>query len=140
MSAVHDVKLQIGQISLVGMRALLGKDRVVLASHQKGRRLMFAKQRLPPGVFADIGAVVQKQLKLDFLIAGAIKQVLARLPEWRKFFSGMVRVFPLVRGSIQIECSMCWERRAFSAVSWAICARMASICGCISASVRRWGM
>ena len=56
------------------------KNVVIFAPHQQGRWLVLAEQRPPLWIFSDVGAVVQKHLKLDFLVAGAVQQIL-NMPE-----------------------------------------------------------
>ena len=59
------VKLDLRQVALVGMRAVGGKDHVVLAPDDQRRRLMLAEVCLDLRIQRQVGPVVVEEVHLD---------------------------------------------------------------------------
>src|SRR5512134_137145 len=69
MSGVEEVKLDLLQVPLIGMRAIRREDLVVLAPHNQRRRLMRAEIRLDGGIQRQVGAVVVEHIQLNLVIS-----------------------------------------------------------------------
>ena len=69
-----------GQIALVGMRAVGGKDLVVLAPDDQRRRLIFAEVCLHGRIERQVGPVVVEEIHLDLGVARPIEQRLVVHP------------------------------------------------------------
>ena len=74
MAGVEEMKLQVGQIALVRMRAIGGENLVVLAPDDQRRRLMLAEISLDGGIERQVGPVVVEEVELDLVVARAIEQ------------------------------------------------------------------
>ncbi len=80
MAGVDEMKLNLGKIALVGMCAVGGEDKVVLAPDDQRWRLVFAEISLDSGIERQVGPVVVEQIKLDIVVAGPIEQCLIMHP------------------------------------------------------------
>ena len=76
MACIEQVKLRFWDISQVRLRTLDGEEWIVLSPNDQHLRLLIPKELMPAVVEREIRLVVMKQVKLDGVIAGAIKEEL----------------------------------------------------------------
>jgi hypothetical protein len=74
MPGVEEMKLEIVQVALVRMRAVGGKDLVVLAPQDQRRRLVLAKICLYRRIKPEVGAAVVEEVELNVVIARPVEQ------------------------------------------------------------------
>src|SRR5450631_534264 len=68
VAGVDEVKLDFGQIALVGIRAVGGKDEVVLAPDDQCRRFVLAEISLDRRIERQVGPVVVEHIHLDIVV------------------------------------------------------------------------
>ena len=80
MPGIEEVKLEVRQVPLVGIRAFGGKDVVVCTPDNQGRGLKLPEIGLPFGIGRRVRSVVEEQFELNLLVALAIKELLIDNP------------------------------------------------------------
>ena len=76
MTGIEQVQLRFWDISQVGLRTLDGEERIVLSPHDQCLRLLVSKEFMPAVIEREIRLIVVKQVELDGVVAGAIKEEL----------------------------------------------------------------
>ncbi len=76
MASIEQVKLRFRDISQIGLRTRDRKEGIVLSPHNQHLRLLVPKEFMPAVVECEVRLVVVKQVKLDGVIAGPIKEEL----------------------------------------------------------------
>jgi len=80
MPRIQKVDFGIGKIALIRMCALGGKDLIVAAPYDQGRRFALAKELLKLRIEADVGTVVVEEVELNVHVARTIQPGLVEEP------------------------------------------------------------
>src|SRR6516164_368448 len=71
VAGIEEVDFSVGQVTLEGFGARRNEERIVLTPDRQQRRSMLAEVGLERRVGRDIRGVVQQQVELDLVSAGA---------------------------------------------------------------------
>ena len=74
MAGVEEMHLGVRIVALEGLGARRQEERIVLAPHGEQRRLVLGKIGLELGIEGDVAGIVEEEIELDLIVAGAGEQ------------------------------------------------------------------
>src|SRR6476660_7975826 len=84
MAGVEKMHFGVRIVALERLGARRQKERIVLAPYREQRRLALGKVSLELGIQGDVAGIVEEEIELDLVVAGAGKQrAVERVRLWR---------------------------------------------------------
>lgn len=76
MAGIEQVELRFWDIPQVGLRALNGKEGIVLSPHDQGLWLLVPKELVPAVIEREIRSIIVKEIQLDGVVSRAVQEKL----------------------------------------------------------------